>query len=74
MPGTSAQLRCVIYAEKVFFVGETQPLANLNKVFGITEPICSMYDIFTYIWPKFMVNVGLLRRASGYFSNRTNKV
>ena len=25
----------------------------------VTKPRFSMYGIFTYIWPKFMVNVGL---------------
>ena len=45
-------------AHMFFVVGETQPLANLNKVFGITYPICSKYGIFTYILPKSTVNVG----------------
>ena len=25
------------------------------------DPRCSMYGIFTYIWPKFMVNVGIYK-------------
>ena len=33
-----------------------------------TFPKCSMYGIFTYIWPKFMVNVGKysIHGASGF--------
>ena len=29
-----------------------------HKRLKITHPICSMYGIFTYIWPKFMIHVG----------------
>ena len=33
---------------------------------SVSEPICSMYGIFTYIWPKFMVKGSLDEKLPSY--------